>query len=88
MTRTRRAVSVILAGALFCFGVALLVIYFAPGDGSIARTGFYFWAASCASVWARYGHIVSYWGKTDKALRACGVRGVLSGVRSVRPVSG
>ena len=59
MTRTRRTVSVILAGALFCFGVVLVVTYFyfvSPAAiGSIAHTRVLWGGIMCVgmgAVWA------------------------------------
>ena len=59
MTRTRRTVSVILAGALFCFGVVLVVTYFyivsPEAIGSIAHTRVLWGGIMCifvGAVWA------------------------------------
>ena len=69
MTRTRRPVAVILAGALCCFGVVLVVSYFyyvsPEAAGSIVHTRVLWGGIMCAYLWAQYGHIATYLGKND-----------------------
>ena len=59
MTRTRRTVSVILAAAVFCFGVVLVVSYFCfvslEDIGSIVHTRVLWGGVMCVfvgAVWA------------------------------------
>jgi len=69
MTRTRRPVAVILAGALCCFGVVLVVSYFyyvsPPRLAAASYTQGFSGAASCAYLWAQYGHTATCLGKND-----------------------
>jgi hypothetical protein len=52
MTRIRRAVSVILAGTLFCVGLVLLFIYFTSVEVHIAHRVLLLGGITCVSVGA------------------------------------